>query len=226
MKTKQSLPPKWADRILSWFCKVEVLENIQGDLHEMYQKRAHKLGKRRASLLFVRDVFGILRPRLIKKFECRHPLNQGIIKNQFKTSVRTLKHNALFSGINVIGLGISMSVGILMIMLLSELHSFDNFHEKKDRIFRVTTSRKALFQGEAEYYASAPHWIADQIEAQIPGVEQVLVLDRDMKAELKTEDKGIAISGYYATASFFDVLSFKLIKGTLKLLYKVLEQLY
>src|SRR5688500_2048970 len=172
MKTKQSLPPKWADSVLSWFCKKEVLENLQGDLHEIYQKRAHKLGKRRATLLFVRDVLGVLRPRLIKKFEGTYPLNHGIFKNHFKTSVRTLKHNALFSGINVTGLGISMSVGILMIILLSELHAFDDFHEKKDRIYRVTTSRKVLFQGEAEYYASAPHWIADQIEAQITSVER------------------------------------------------------
>jgi ABC-type antimicrobial peptide transport system permease subunit len=106
-----------------------------------------------------------------------------------------------------------MSVGILMIVLISEIHSFDSFHEKKDRIYRVTTSRQQLFQGEPEFFASAPHWIGDQIKDHIPSVEQVLVLDRDMTADLKTDDKGIAVSGYYTTPSFFDVLSFKLKKG-------------
>ena len=100
-----------------------------------------------------------------------------------------------------------------MIVLLSELHSFDEFHQKKDRIYRVTTSRPALFQGEAENYASASHYIAGQIEAEISSVEQVLDLGRDLTAELKTEDKGIAVRGYYATPSFFDVFSFKLKKG-------------
>ena len=214
MKTNQSLPPKWADRLLSWFCKEEVLENIQGDLHEVHQKRFNLLGRRKANLLYVRDVLSVLRPRLMKKSEGTHHLNQyGIFKNYLKTSVRSIKRNALFSGINVVGLAISMSVGILMIVLLSELHSFDDFNEKKDRIYRVTTSRKALFQGESEFYASAPHYIADQIEAQVSSVEQVLVLDRGMTADLKTEDNGIAVRGYYATASFFDVLSFKLKKG-------------
>ena len=172
------------------------------------------LGQRRANLLFIRDLVSLLRPRLIKKLEGSYRLNHcGIFKNHFKTSIRIINQNALFSGINVAGLAISMSVGILMIVLLSELHSFDDFHEKKNRIYRVTTSRKALFQGEAEYYASAPHWIADQIKTQIPSVEQVLVLDREMSADLKTKGNGIAIRGYYATASFFDVLSFKLKKG-------------
>src|SRR5258706_10804105 len=214
MKTKKSLPPKWADRLLSWFCKDDVLENIQGDLHEIYQKRSNMVGQRKARLLFVRDVLGLARPRLIKKLEGSRQLNQyGIFENYVKTSVRSVKRSALFSGINVVGLAISMSVGLLMIVLLSELHSFDEFHKKKDRIYRVTTSRQALFKGEVDYYASASHYIADQIEAQIPSVEQVLVLDRNLTGDLKVEDKGIAISGYYATASFFDVLSFKLKKG-------------
>jgi putative ABC transport system permease protein len=217
MKTKQSHPPKWADKMLTWFCKDEVLENVQGDLHEIYQKRVVMMGPRKAKLLFIRDVIGLLRPRLIKKFQGDHQANQfGVFKNNFKTSVRSIKHNVLFSAINVVGLAISMSVGILMIVLLSELHSFDDFHEKKNSIYRVTTSRKALFQGEAEHFASAPHYIADQLEAQVPSVEQILVLDRTLTGDLKNEDKGMPLAGYYATASFFDVLTFKLKKGNPK----------
>ena len=214
MKPNQSLPPKWADNILSWFCKDEVLENIQGDLHEIYQKRVTILGQRKSNLLYLRDVVSLLRPRLIKKMEGSFQLNHfGIFNSQLKTSIRIFRRNAFFSGINVIGLAISMSVGILMIVLLSELHSYDNFHDKRDRIYRVTTTRQPLFQGEPESFASVPHWIGDQIKAQIPAVEQVLVLDREMMADLKTDDKGVAVNGYYTTTSFFDVFSFNLKKG-------------
>jgi putative ABC transport system permease protein len=214
MKTKHSLPPQWADKLLSWFCKEEALESIQGDLHEVHQKRVAMFGRHKATLLYLRDVLSVMRPRLIKKSEGTRSLNHyGIFKNYLTTSIRSIKHSALFSGINVVGLAISMSVGILMIVLLSELRSFDNFHEKKDRIYRVTTSRKALLQGEADFFATAPHYIADQLEGQVSGVEQILVLDRGLTADLKTGDRGIAIKGYYASASFFDVLSFKLKKG-------------
>src|SRR5688572_27244297 len=99
MKTKQSLPPLWADKLLSWFCKEEVLENIQGDLHEVHQKRVALFGKGKANLLYLRDVLSILRPRLIKNSEGTRQLNQyGIFKNYFTTSVRSFKRNALFSG--------------------------------------------------------------------------------------------------------------------------------
>ena len=213
MTSRQPHPPKWADRLLSWFCKDEVLENIQGDLHEIYQNRVKILDERKANLLFMRDIISLVRPRLIKKLEGYRFNHAGIFNNHFKTSMRIIRLNALFSGINIVGLAISMSVGILMIVLLSEIQSFDNFHENKERIYRVTTSRQPLFQGEPETFASAQHWIGDQIKEQIPSVEQVLVLDREMTAELKTDDKGIAVSGYYTSPSFFDVLSFKLKKG-------------
>lgn len=37
MKSKLPTPPKWADRFLVWFCSEELLEEIQGDLHEAFQ---------------------------------------------------------------------------------------------------------------------------------------------------------------------------------------------
>lgn len=215
MKTRHSPPPELADKLLSWFCREEVLENIQGDLHEVHQKRIATIGRLRANWLYFIDVLSVVRPRLVKKSEGSRRLNQyGIFKNYIKTSVRNIRHNALFSGINVVGLAASMSTGILMIVLLSELYSFDNFHTKRDRIYRVTTSRSALFQGESEVFATAPHYIADEIEAQVAGVEQVLVLDRAMTADLKVDNNtGMVVEGFYATPSFFDVLSFKLKRG-------------
>lgn len=213
MSVRQPHPPKWADRLLAWFCKDEVLENLQGDLHEIYHKRVNVLGESKANVLYLLDIISLLRPRLIKKLEGYRFNHAGIFNNHVKTSMRIIRHNALFAGINIVGLAISMSVGILMILLLSEIQSFDNFHEKKERIYRVTTSRQPLFQGEPETFSTAQHWIGDQIKEQIPSVEQVLVLDREMTADLKTDDKGIAVSGYYTTPSFFDVLSFKLKKG-------------
>ena len=214
MSAGRSLPPKWVDAMLTKFCREEVLENIRGDLYEIYGKRISSHGKRKANLLFIRDVLSLLRPRLIKKVEGNfHLFHLGICKNHFVTSFRIIKHNALFSVLNVAGLAISMSSGLLMILLLSELYSFDDLHEKGERIYRVTTSRKPLLQGEPENFSTAMHWIGKQIEEQIPEVEQVLVLDREMTADLKLEDKGIAVNGFYTTPSFLEVFSFNLKRG-------------
>jgi putative ABC transport system permease protein len=34
-------PPKWADRFLNWYCRPDLLEEIQGDAYELYDRMEH-----------------------------------------------------------------------------------------------------------------------------------------------------------------------------------------
>jgi len=45
MSFNSSVPPRLPDRFLQWFCADEVLETLQGDLYELYEKRREKRGK-------------------------------------------------------------------------------------------------------------------------------------------------------------------------------------
>ncbi len=38
-------PPQWADRLLEWLCAPHALEEIQGDLHEIYAHRVKNSGE-------------------------------------------------------------------------------------------------------------------------------------------------------------------------------------
>ena len=35
---KEIKPPRWATRLLSWYCKPELLEDLQGDLNEYFER--------------------------------------------------------------------------------------------------------------------------------------------------------------------------------------------
>ncbi len=61
-----------------------------------------------------------------------------MIASYFKTSARNLMRNKLFSAINIIGLAVSMSVGLLLIAFVLDLRSYDRFHEHGERIYRIT----------------------------------------------------------------------------------------
>ncbi len=56
-----------------------------------------------------------------------------MIISYLKLSTRIILRNKLFSSINILGLGVSMSVGLLLIGLLSDMNSYDKFHENHDR---------------------------------------------------------------------------------------------
>lgn len=211
MKDNKAIPPKLAERMLSWFCKAEYLEEIIGDLYE-YHDEILEQPKWKRNLLYWFHTVNFLKPWALKSFSGTQKLNNyGMFKNYFKTSFRSLRKNALFSTINVIGLAISMSIGILMILMLTEINSFDSFHKHKDNIYRLT-SNKVMFGQEMDM-SSASYFIGAEIEKQLPAVEDVLILRPGMSADLNTEAGLLNISGFYATPSFFDVFSFELNQG-------------
>lgn len=59
-------PPYWADQFLQWYCDPDTFEDIQGDLYELYQHRLTTLGKRSADLIFIWEVFLLLRLCLLR----------------------------------------------------------------------------------------------------------------------------------------------------------------
>ncbi len=132
-------PPKWAERFLSWYCRPDLLEDLQGDLNEYFDRHCRNKGATRARLIYILDVFKFFRPYTVRTPEFINILIHWImISSYIKTSGRSIVRNKLFSTINIVGLAISMSVGLLMIAFLSDILSYDKFHKKGDRIYRLT----------------------------------------------------------------------------------------
>ncbi len=81
-----------------------------------------------------------------------------MIGSYIKTSGRNLMRNKLFSSINIVGLAISMSVGLLLIAFVLDLRSYDRFHKNGDRIYRITNV--ATFKGEQSRGSRPDHAVA------------------------------------------------------------------
>ncbi len=63
--------------------------------------------------------------------------NMGIFNNYFKVIYRNLYRFKSFSLINITGLAIGMASAILILLLVQNELSYDQFHEKKDRIYML-----------------------------------------------------------------------------------------
>src|SRR5579872_6099275 len=118
----QIQPPTWATHLLSWYCKPELLEDLEGDLNEYFKRNIKSKGIRRAKLIYIVDVLKFFRLYTIRKPEFVNLLINWIMLGSYiKTSVRNIMRNKLFSFINIVGLATSMSVGLVMIGVLSDI---------------------------------------------------------------------------------------------------------
>jgi putative ABC transport system permease protein len=206
-------PPRWATRLLEWYCRPELLEDLQGDLNEYYERNLDAKGSRKARMIYILDVFKFFRTYTIRKPKFVNLLIEWImIGSYIKTSGRNIVRNRLFSTINIVGLAVSMSVGLLVIAFISDLVSYDDFHANKEKIFRVVTSDVHKGQSPVNL-ASTSVRAGKQIKETIPGIEALTIMRRDFRGEAMIGDAPIPVSGLWADQSFFQVFTFPLLQG-------------
>ncbi len=68
-KTTPNQPPKLFLNFFRWFCKPELLEEIEGDLLEQYQQQVKEKGMHKANWSFVKEVILLFRPAIYGEFK-------------------------------------------------------------------------------------------------------------------------------------------------------------
>jgi putative ABC transport system permease protein len=140
-KVKVSPPPLFL-RLFRWYCHPAMLDYIEGDLMEVYERRLKETTKRKADMRFIIDVILLCRPGIIRPATGYQNINNySMIKSYFKIGWRNLVRNKSYAVINISGLGIGMCCGILIFSLLMHHLSFDNFHPDSERLYRVVTEK-------------------------------------------------------------------------------------
>ncbi len=105
----KSTPPKFADKFLEWFCREELLEDIQGDLYETFHFTLKKKGLFKARMQYIWLAFRSFRYSTIKKTKFNNNRFIGMTGNNFKIAFRVLLKNKVSSLINLFGLIIGMT---------------------------------------------------------------------------------------------------------------------
>lgn len=137
---KQNRPPRWADDFLEWFSAPRLLEEVQGDLHEAFHRRCKKGDVRKAKVLFVLDVLRSMSWRTIDNPFQNHKWSAGMFSNYLKSGWRNFLKYKSYSLINIFGLSVGFSSALLLFLIIRYENSFDRFHSKADRIYRVGNS--------------------------------------------------------------------------------------
>jgi ABC-type antimicrobial peptide transport system permease subunit len=202
-------PPRWAQRLLEWYCRPELIEDLQGDLNEYFHRNCKLKGSFRAKVIYVIDVIKFFRLYTLRRPQFFNLLTHWImIGSYFRTSGRVIARHKLFSFINIAGLAVSMSVGLLMIVFVSDLISYDSFHEKRERIFRVISKD----QNHVDV-ASTSVLAGKIIKENFTGIEEATLVRRDFGGDASTGERTLPVSGLWADESFLNVFTFPLLYG-------------
>jgi len=141
-----------------------------------------------------------------------------MLRNYFKIAFRSLIKQKIYTGINVIGLAVSITACLLIVLYVKHEMSYDKFFANADRIYKVALERK--YPNHATFYSVIPHSYAKAMQHDFPEVEKVLhlfgpnqnsvVTYKVKEGEVKTFEEDYVLQ---ADSSFFDFFDIELVKG-------------
>ena len=215
-KPNRPTPPRWLDRLLERFCAPHLLEEVLGDLHERYYLRVQRVGEAKANQQYWREVLAYLRPSVIKRPASQppKPIPMDMLKNYFTIALRNLRKHQSFAVINIAGLTLGLSCALVIFMIVRFELSFDTFHTKADRIYRVITGSTP--SDSASYGTGTPHGLASILQEDFPEVEKVGVIYHlnTQKTQIEVDHNLVnAPHTYFVTPSFFDMFDFTWVVG-------------
>jgi putative ABC transport system permease protein len=204
-------PPRWADKFLEWYCNRDLLEDLQGDLHERFNDRVRRRGRFIARILFVVDVLLFFRPYTFRRPN-RKQKSVLMIKHFYQMSVRMLLRRKLYSLINISGLVMGMTAFLMIGVYVLHEQSYDSFHAKRDQIFRLKLNwfSDGVLNLEAAGVGAA---VGPDLHSIFPEINRYVRL-RQNQVMLSYKEKVFRERGvYFASEDFFTMFSIPLIRG-------------
>ena len=136
-----------------------------------------------------------------------------MLKNYFKIAFRNIRRHKAYSGINILGLAIGIAACLLILQYVAFELSYENFHDKKDRIYRVRQDR--YDNGKlATQWAAGAYAVGNSFKEAIPEIEDYVKLVPQGELVTNVGNHVFKIETvFFAGQSFFNIFSYSLIQG-------------
>jgi putative ABC transport system permease protein len=145
-----------------------------------------------------------------------------MLKNYFKTAFRSLMRNRNYTVINIAGLAVGIAVCMMIFIIIQYQTSFDDFHSKKDRVYRILTESHHAEASTITYGKNVPFPMPTALKTAFPQLEQVTPIYASHNDELQVLDgNGTPVKNFkeqsgvfYTSPSFFNMFNFPLLAGS------------
>ncbi len=135
--------------------------------------------------------------------------------NYLKIALRNLLRHKAYSAINILGLAIGISCFMLIFLFIMDEFSYDKFHSKAGRIYRLI--EKIDNEGQGEESSSAPLPVAEALQTAYPNyIESIVRFFNFQQPTLSLQvgdNKYNEKNLFFVDSTLFEIFDYKLEKG-------------
>jgi len=208
MKNRTLKPPRVGEWLIKHTARYDDNISLRGDFDEEFDSIARSQGSLCAWLWYWFHLLKSL-PSFISDLIYWRIV---MLHNYLKVALRHIRKHKAFSLINILGLAVGMACFILMMFYVRHELSFDRFHAKYDRLYRVIRTYPEDPNIPFKFIPSTPAPLSPTMIDEFPEVVSGTRIG-DVTGTLNYNNKAFSETGIFADAFFFDLFSFEVIEG-------------
>jgi putative ABC transport system permease protein len=132
--------------------------------------------------------------------------------NYLKTGIRYILRNSGYSLINISGLAIGIAASILILLFVTSELSYDRFHDKSDRIYRIGV--EALIGNTEIHQVHTPARLPVAQYSFFPEIEFITRVTNWSNSKVEYGDHVyMEPAARYVDSTFFDIFTVEFISG-------------
>ena len=135
-----------------------------------------------------------------------------MFKTYFKTTIRNLWKNKGYSFLNIFGLAIGIACAGLIFLWVEDELNWDQFHTKKDNLYRIRENQK--YDTYVATFGSTPAPMAPVMQQEIPGVANTCRITGGHTKLISIGNKSLYAYPNYADPSLFSMFTFPFVQGS------------
>lgn len=195
-------------QLFQWLCKPDLFEELQGDLEEAFDENVEAFGLRHARRTYRKEVLKMLRPSVIRFWQTPTFFNHTImLKNYFKTSMRSLLKNPTTALINLFGLSAAIGICILVYGFARWTYGMDDFHEHRQEIYLATFT--ADRDGDLQQNGTSPRALGTALVTDFPQIDMMTRI-QDQQVIIKSGDEVFHEGLRMTDQAFLEMFTFPL----------------
>ena len=215
-------PPAWIQIILRKRLNETTLEEVLGDLEELYRQWIKTAGIKKARQRYILQALGYLRPLPRKMRKNKNALTQqkiiqpmiqrDILVNYFKTAWRSIIHSKGYSFLNTGGLALGMAVTLIIGLWVQYEYSYDKFLPGYQQLYQVRRN----FDNNSEIltFSTTSLRLAEALRTEVPEIKYVAESNWMDERGLMAGGKKLYVKGAIIGGEFLKMFQYPLLYGT------------
>jgi putative ABC transport system permease protein len=164
-------PPRLSRKLLAWFLRPDLAEEVQGDLDERFYAVLKEKSPWRAKLGDWYQVLHYLRPFAIRRSSSHYLYHMVMLQSYFKIGWRNMSRQKMYAGIKIGGFALGVAACLLISLFIRHELSYDRHVPNKERLFRLVEVYNK--DGEILKGVHLPPPCGPELKRDFPDIEEI-----------------------------------------------------